>query len=34
MRIAISSPADNAQLEKGCAIIRDFIKENSLADGV
>ena len=34
MRIAISSPADNAQLEKGCSIIRDFIKENSLADGV
>ena len=34
MRIAISSPSDNAQLEKGCAIIRDFIKENSLSDGV
>ena len=30
MRIAISSPIDTAQLEKGCAIIRDFIAENRL----
>ena len=28
MRIAISSPADTAQLETGCSIIRDFIKAN------
>ncbi len=34
MRIAISSPADHIQLEKGCSIIRDFIKENRLSDSV
>ncbi|MBE6403905.1 MAG: PLP-dependent aminotransferase family protein [Lentisphaerae bacterium] len=28
MRLAISSPPDTTQLEKGCSIIRDFIKEN------
>ena len=30
MRIAISSPADTAQLETGCGIIRDFIAENRI----
>ena len=28
MRVAISSPPDTEQLAKGCAIIRDFIREN------
>ena len=28
MRLAISSPPDPEQLEKGCAIIREFIKKN------
>ena len=29
MRIAISSPPDTEQLEKGCAVIKKFIKSNS-----
>ena len=28
MRVAISSPPDAEQLAKGCAVIRDFIREN------
>lgn len=32
MRIAVSSPADSHELEKGCAIIRDFI-ESSRQEG-
>lgn len=28
MRIAVSSPADIAQLQKGCTIIREFIRNN------
>ncbi len=28
MRIAVSSPTDTGQLEKGCSIIRDFIADN------
>ena len=28
MRLAISSPPDTVQLEKGCAIIREFIRNN------
>jgi hypothetical protein len=30
MRIAISSPTNSAQLEKGCQIIKDFIQQNRL----
>ena len=30
MRLAISSPPDTAQLEKGCAIIREFIRNNQI----
>ena len=30
MRIAISSPPDTAQLEKGCSVIREFFRENQL----
>ena len=30
MRLAISSPPDTEQLAKGCAIIREFIKENAV----
>lgn len=32
MRIAISSPASTAELEKGCSIIRDFIQKNRISD--
>jgi len=28
MRIAVSSPADEAQLQKGCTVIRDFIQNH------
>ena len=32
MRIAISSPNTTAELEKGCAIIRDFIEKHRICD--
>ena len=32
MRVAISSPPDTEQLAKGCAIIRDFIRENQVVN--
>ena len=32
MRIAISSPKSTDELEKGCAVIRDFIRENRISD--
>ena len=32
MRIAISSPADTGQLEKGCAIIKEFFLDNQITD--
>ncbi len=32
MRIAISSPDSAAELEKGCGIIRDFIRKNRMTD--
>ena len=32
MRIAISSPHTVAELEKGCSVIRDFIRKNRLCD--
>ena len=28
MRVAVSSPADETLLEKGCSLIRDFLLEN------
>ena len=31
MRIAISSPSNNLELEKGCLIIKDFIQQNQLS---
>jgi DNA-binding transcriptional MocR family regulator len=32
MRIAISSPPDTVQLEKGCAVIRDFLNTSPRAE--